>query len=143
MLRSHSRRVVSPRGLHEFAPKAKGAASVSADWSRLLLCLLVLIAGCNAWSERQLREDGPTPYVRCVAGPAPTARAGTLGGVSFELRERDLVVSHSATNLRLAVFGAAGIGGPPDLAALETLRSAQADVLLLLGGLPVCNRIFR
>jgi hypothetical protein len=100
-----------------------------------MLCLLTLLAGCNAWSERQLREQGPTPYVRCVAGAPPKARAGELGGVSYTLRERELVLSHSATGLRLGVFAAAGIGGPPDVAALQTLRSAQADVLLLLGGL--------
>jgi len=127
---------VSTRFAHAFAREPRGAASVSAGRSSVLFAMLCALAGCSALSERQLRADGPTPYVRCVAGPAPHARSDKLATVSLELRDRELHLSHSAPSaLRLAVFAAAGMGGPPPASALEQLRGMPADVLLLLGGL--------
>jgi hypothetical protein len=133
MLKSHlqlSLRASLPR---EFAHILAGAASVRAGCRSLAMCIACLVAGCSLWSERKLREDGPTPFMRCGAA-APRARTGEVAGVSVGLKDRALTLSKSAPSLRLSVFGAAGLGGPPSASVLEQLRATRPDVLLLLGG---------
>lgn len=101
------------------------------------LSLLVLITfgvGCDYFSgDAQLRVGGPTPYLRCLAGPPPDARSGRAGAVQFELSERTLTLSKSGT-LRIGLFSGAGFAAA-DALAFERLRSSRADMFMFLGGL--------
>ena len=135
MPKSHLRPCVLAKLQREFAGLRAGAASVRVGSLRLALCIACSLGACSLWSERQLREEGPSPFTRCGAAAAPRERSGEIAGVSIRVSERMVQLSKSAPGLRLAVFGAAGLGGPPSSAALERLRATRADVLLLLGGL--------
>jgi hypothetical protein len=92
-------------------------------------------AACSAWSDSRLRESGPTPFARCLAGSAPPERSGRLGSVGFELRERVLTLTPERWPLRVAAFSGAGFGAPLRAADLTRLKQSAPDLLLLLGGL--------
>jgi hypothetical protein len=93
---------------------------------------LVCVVGCSA--ESKLRKEGATPYVRCVAGPEPDERSLRAGPWTLELKKRVLQVQGPTRALRLAAVSAPGLGDPLGSAALATLREANPDLLVLLGG---------
>lgn len=101
----------------------------------LSLALPVLLGiACDVFSgDAKLRVAGATPYVRCLAGPAPDARNGRIGTLDFELRDRSLKLSKSGP-LRIGVFSGAGFVAA-DASALQRLRTTNADIFVLLGGL--------
>jgi hypothetical protein len=135
MRKSHLRLSLPASLPREFMRILAGAASVRVGRLKLAIGIVCSLAGCNLWTERKLREDGPTPFTRCAAAAAPRARTGTIAGVSIDLKDRWLQLSKSAPALRLSVFGAAGLGEPPAASDLAKLRATTPDVLLLLGGL--------
>lgn len=135
MPKSHLRLCVPAKLLREFERIQPGAASVRVGCLSLTLCIACSLTGCNLWSERKLREEGATPFTRCNAAAAPRERTGGAAGVSIGVKERVVQLSKSAPALRLGVFAAPGLGGPPSASALESLRATRADVLLMLGGL--------
>jgi hypothetical protein len=96
----------------------------------LVMCLYVV--GCSA--ESKLRKEGKTPYVRCVAGPEPDARTLRAGPWTFEIKQRVLQVQGPSRPLRIAALSAPGFSGAPGSDALARLRAAEADLLVLLGG---------
>jgi hypothetical protein len=101
-------------------------------------CLLVYslafacVLGCSA--ESKLRKEGATPYVRCVAGPEPDERTLHAGAWTFEVKKRVLQVQGPTRALRIAALSAPGLGSPLGSSALATLREANPDLLVLLGG---------
>ena len=88
--------------------------------------------GCS--TESRLRQDGPTPYVRCVAGPEPAARTIRAGEWTFTVKDRVLDIAGPARALRIAALSNAGIGGAPSSHALSQLREAAVDLVVSLGG---------
>ncbi len=85
--------------------------------------------------ESKLRTEGPTPYVRCIAGPEPEGRTVRSGDWTFQLDERVLDVKGPRRALRVGVVSSPGLGGAPSAAALARVREVNADLLVLLGGI--------
>ncbi len=103
-------------------------------WGVLWACLCALVLlGCSA--ERRLRAVGPTPYVRCLAGPEPADRTLSVGAAKVVVHGRRVDVSGLPAHPKLAAFSGPGFGPPPSAAALAELSHAGADALLMLGGL--------
>jgi hypothetical protein len=106
---------------------------------RLATCLLGALSGLVACSgscaDAKLREGGPTPYVRCLARPAPNERAGRVGGVAFALRGRTLELTPQQWPLRAAAFSGGGFGPALGDADLARLKQLDVDLVLMLGGL--------
>ena len=99
-----------------------------------IIYALLTLAACSSWStESKLREGGPTPYIRCLAAPAPSPRQGQLGSIGFSLQDRSLTLRPKRWPLRIAAFSGAGFGAAPHAADVSRLRH-RADVLLMLGG---------
>src|SRR5262245_50283377 len=114
--------------------RAGGAAGAySAALYGMTLVITLCGVGCSA--ESRLRKEGKTPYVRCVAGPEPDERTLRAGAWSFEIKRRVLQVQGPSRPLRVAALTAAGFGAVPDASALARVRAAEADLLVLLGGI--------
>lgn len=113
-----------------YAGGAAGALRVAVG---LTLVVSVCVVGCSA--ESKLRKEGKTPYVRCVAGPAPDERTLQSGPWKFEIKERVLQVAGPSRPLRIAALSAPGFTGAPGSDALARVRAVEADLLVLLGGL--------
>ena len=116
------------------------SAPVSTEHMRWLattvVCGLSIATACSAWSaDSKLREAGPTPYVRCLAAPAPKAQSGQFGQLGFALQDRTLTLKPKRWPLRMAAFSAPGFGPAPRASDLAPLRQANVDLLLMLGGL--------
>jgi hypothetical protein len=110
-----------------------GVISIRNALSLILYSLaLVCLGGCS--TESKLRKEGATPYVRCVAGPEPDERSLRAGPWTLELKKRVLHVRGPSRALRLAAVSAPGLGDPLGSAALASLREANPDLLVLLGG---------
>jgi hypothetical protein len=101
----------------------------------LLTWLSGLVACSGSCADAKLREGGPTPYMRCLAGPAPSQRTGRAGDVSFVLQGRTLELTPQRWPLRVAAFSGAGFGAPLRSADLARIKQLDADLVLMLGGL--------
>jgi hypothetical protein len=94
--------------------------------------LTLLSVACSA--ESRLQVGGPTPYVRCLAGPEPEARTLRVGAVSVAVEGRIVSVQGLPARPRLAAFSGPGFGRAPAAASVAALGKA-ADLILMLGGL--------
>lgn len=85
--------------------------------------------------------------MRCVAGPEPDERNLRAGPWTLEVKKRVLQVQGPTRALRLAAVSASGFGNPLDSATLATLREANPDLLVLLGGVgdgaPLASATFK
>lgn len=99
----------------------------------LIWIALAHVSACSA--ESKLRKEGATPYVRCIAGPVPDSRSLRVGPWTLETKERVLAVTGPNRALRLAALSAPGLSDPLDAAALQRVRDANPDILLILGGI--------
>jgi hypothetical protein len=102
----------------------------------IMIAALCGAGGCSAWApDAKLRESGPTPYVRCLAGPPPRERAGRAGEISFAVKGQVLTLTPQRWPVRIAAFSGAGFGALLASADLARLEQVDPDVLLMLGGL--------
>jgi hypothetical protein len=99
----------------------------------VVLLVVQLSAACS--TQSQLAVEGATPYVRCVAAPAPEDRAFKVGARSFTLEDGVLTVAGGAEAVRIAVFSGPGLG--PSLTAADRLSvmGSAPDLIVMLGGL--------
>jgi hypothetical protein len=100
----------------------------------LALALASVASGCSRDrpDERMLTVSGPTPYRRCLAAAPPASRAFHVGRIRLRLEGRALTVEAS-TPVRIAAFAGPAFHRAPGDAELAALRSADPDLLLLLG----------
>ncbi|HKP58854.1 MAG TPA: hypothetical protein VJV78_19165 [Polyangiales bacterium] len=69
-----------------------------------------------------------------MAGPVPEARTLRAGPWTFVIEQRILRVEGPARPMRVAALSAPGFSGAPGSDALARVRAAEADLLILLGG---------
>ena len=102
-------------------------------WPFLAGLGLLAVAACGRGGARV--TETATPYLRCLALDPPKARQAPVGPAKLSLEERRLTIEGLEPPLRLAAFSGPGFGGPPAAAQLEALKAAEAQLILVLGGL--------
>jgi hypothetical protein len=106
-------------------------------WHATLMAGWVCAAcACSAWSpDAKLREGGPNPYVRCLAGAPPRERTGRAGDISFAVKGQSLTLTAQRLPLRVAAFSGAGFGALLSGTDLARLQQLEPDLIVVLGGL--------
>lgn len=96
--------------------------------------MLSWVAGCEGcFGDSSLEVGGDSPYVRCLAAPAPDDAAFRVGSVSVRRTGRELVLAGLEYPVRIAAFAGPGFGPAPGKAELDALRAQKPQLLLLLG----------
>lgn len=97
--------------------------------------VLAVCAGGACTTEARLRQGGATPYVRCLAAPAPEDRVWRTHNLTLTLKDGALRIAGLPTPTHVVAFSGAGFGAPPGAAELASAAASGADLFIMLGGL--------
>lgn len=102
-----------------------------------LLLVLASACGCERCSRavpEKLKVGGPTPYVRCLAGPPPASRKWRVGAAQFEIAGRVLTVEGWKYPIKIAAFSGPAFSDASPASALKKVAAVQPRLVIVLGG---------
>jgi len=100
----------------------------------VLSWMCVWLSGCDAWpGGSDLRVEGATPYVRCLADEPPADGVKRVGGARIRTRNGAIAIEGLRAPVTVAAFAGPGFE-PPAKTALEAIAAARPQLLLMLGG---------
>jgi hypothetical protein len=100
----------------------------------VLSWMCVGLFGCDAWpGGSDLRVEGATPYVRCLAYEPPADGVKRIGGARIRTRSGAIAIEGLRAPVTVAAFSGPGFE-PPARAAIEALAAARPQLALMLGG---------
>lgn len=100
--------------------------------------IVIVLGSCESCDEdvpSQIKVNGPTPYVRCLAKEPPKSKTVKLGRLRIEISERSLIIQGFKLPIRIVAFSGPAYMRTSIDKKLRQVEKVQPDLGLIVGGL--------